>query len=170
MAWKYVRASDVEGQRQRQATLDRMTVWWTAFVHKLPEFGAEREAQPDGQGVFPRVVAVSESLRTWMDEQIGLVDPRLRWELTEDDAGEHLLAITCGEHLHLRPVVQSLVLRAPPIPRWKFQTPKPRCPPPPRWMSSCATNRVSAARAHGHGPVEQRQPRGSAFQADARPY
>lgn len=115
MPWKYVMPNDAESLRNREATLGRIGAFWDAFAQRLPEI----QARLRGEGDWDLV--------SWMDEHIGAIHPRLRWEFSGggDDIGGSLLVITPESAHHLRPLSESVVRRAPAIPGWTFREYRP---------------------------------------------
>src|SRR5688500_2304375 len=114
MPWKYVMPNDAESLRQREATLGRIGSFWDAFARRLPEI----EARLRGEGDWDLV--------GWMDEQIGAIHPRLRWEFGGAPAGTgSLLVITPESAHHLRPLSESVVRRAPALTGWTFREYRP---------------------------------------------
>jgi hypothetical protein len=115
MPWKYVMPNDAESLRNREATLARIGAFWEAFAARLPEI----QARLRGEGEWDLVA--------WMDEQIGAIHPRLRWEFSGagDDIGGSLLVVTPESAHHLRPLSESVVRRAPAIPGWTFREYRP---------------------------------------------
>lgn len=114
MPWKYVMPNDVESLRSREAGVQRITAFWDAFAQRLPEI----EANLRGQSEWDLVA--------WMDEQVGAVHPRLRWEFGDDPiAGGALLVITPEDAHHLRPMADTIIRRAPQLPGWTFREYRP---------------------------------------------
>ena len=111
MPWKYVMPSDAESMREREATVARIADWWDQFVQRLPEI----EAQLAGQPLQP-----GWDLPAWMSERIHGIHPRLRWEFGQDLGGKYLV-ITCESAHHLRPMVETIIRRAPQLPNWTFR-------------------------------------------------
>jgi hypothetical protein len=114
MPWKFINPRDAEAVQRRQATLGRIEAWWAAFVERARGF----------EPILQR--GEQASLHAWMRQHLLPVDPRLQWELGFDaEDGTHFLVITPGRRLHLRPMVDSLIRRAPAVPGWKFSAYRP---------------------------------------------
>lgn len=116
MPWKYVMPNDVESLRRREAAVGRIGAWWDAFAEKRPEI----ESHLAGQSQW--------DLKTWMDEQIAALHPRLRWEFGED-LGGRFLVITCEGAHHLRPMTETILRRAPELPGWSIREYRARIEP-----------------------------------------
>jgi hypothetical protein len=112
MPWKYVMPNDVESLQNREATLARIGDFWDRFAHRL----ADIESRLAGQSEW--------DLSAWMNEQLAVVHPRLRWEFGQDLGGRYLV-ITCETAHHLRPMNESVVRRAPELPNWTFREYRP---------------------------------------------
>src|SRR4051794_10264518 len=114
MPWKFIRSTDADLARGRERTLQRIDAWWAAFAQVAPNAEA-----------LVRVGRSSE-LAAWMRGQLDVIDPRLGWEAgVEDEGGNCYLVITPEQEWSLRPMVRSLVDRAPLIAGWKFHAYRP---------------------------------------------
>jgi hypothetical protein len=90
-----------------------MDAWWRAFAEATPRlldfFG--RRGTPD-----------TWDLAGWMREQLGVVDERIMWEFgpgTRGDDGHRLVLTPEGEH-QLRPLIETVLARAPELEGWEF--------------------------------------------------
>jgi hypothetical protein len=107
MAWKFVNAHDAAAVQQRQATVDRIDQWWEAF----------RNRTRDLDDVFHR--RKQWDLPAWMDEHLGAIEPHLFWEFgAAPEAQGHYLVITPEQDRFLRPLVETILERAPQLPGW----------------------------------------------------
>ena len=114
MPWKFINPRDEASAQRRQATLERIETWWAAFAERARGF----------EPIIQR--GEQASLHAWMRQHLLTVDPRLQWELGFDvEDGTHFLVVTPGRRLHLRPMVESLIRRAPAVPGWKFSVYRP---------------------------------------------
>ena len=66
----------------------------------------------------------SDSLKTWFAEHLHTIDKNLLWEMGIDIVGNRnedlVLTITPGESTELRPLVETILKRAIPLPHWRF--------------------------------------------------
>ncbi len=108
MRWKFIDARDQQAIDRRNAMLPRVNGFWAAFSDRA--VAIERAIQ---QGAV-------EDEAAWADEQLSFIDTRLKSapELTEE--GHCTMTVTPGSHLQLRPMVRSLVRRAPQLAGWEF--------------------------------------------------
>src|SRR5215211_7457155 len=114
MPWRFINPRDAESVRRRQATLERIEAWWAAFSERA-------------RGIEPMVQRGEQAaLHAWMRQHLLPFHPALQWEFGIDpEDGNHLLVITPGRQLRLRPMVDSLLRRAPALPGWKFSAYRP---------------------------------------------
>lgn len=131
MPWKYIRSSDEASVQNRTQSLARIAAWWDAFVAAVPDLerGA-REGPP-------------EPVRAWLDAQLAAVDPNLRGEVHVGEEGGYTLVVTPETHFHLRPMVQTLLQRAPDVTGWKVRGDRPAL------AAEAALARVKAETGHG---------------------
>src|SRR5688572_8958211 len=115
MPWKYVMPSDAESLQQRELTLGRIAGFWDEFVQRLPFIESHLAGQPQDP---------AWDLAGWMNQQVHGIHPRLRWEFGHDLGGKYLI-ITCESAHHLRPIVESVMRRAPQLPNWTFREYRP---------------------------------------------
>ena len=108
MPWKYVMPNDVEALQQRESTVQRIVSFWDEFVRRLPKI----EAHLSGQEPW--------DLPAWMNERVATIHPRLRWEFGHDLGGRYLV-ITPETAVHLRPMTETIIRRAPEVPGWSFR-------------------------------------------------
>src|SRR5687767_2792461 len=109
MPWRFINPRDDDAVQRRQDTLARIETWWAAFAQRARGF----------EPILQR--GEQASLHAWMRQHLLPIDPRLQWELGYDaEDGTHFLVITPGRLLKLRPMVDSLIRRAPALPGWKF--------------------------------------------------
>lgn len=110
MRWRFGNETDKEYAEHRSRTLRQIDAWWKAFERDR----ARIEASFQGAG------SKDWDLPGWMERHLQAIDPRLMWEFGPDAGGGHRLAITPESDRHLRPMVETLIERAPRIDGWRF--------------------------------------------------
>lgn len=109
MRWRFIHPNRPADLRAKQATLQRIEDWWQRFAAAADSLDAKFSRKGDID-----VVA-------FMRQHLGAIDPRLCWEY---GAGlhqpGHRLVITPESNAQLRPIVDTLLERAPALPRWEF--------------------------------------------------
>jgi hypothetical protein len=107
MRWKFAEEHDAEAAARR-AVLGRIDDWWQAFQARMTDLEAlfQRRKQWDLPG--------------WMHRTLGAVDPKLMWEFGAAPRG-HYLVVTPESARHLRPLVETLLQRAPQLKGWTFR-------------------------------------------------
>jgi hypothetical protein len=85
-----------------------MDRWWA-------EFESKTKALDD---LFNR--RAKWDLPAWMHAHLNAIHPKLMWEFGPGVGGGHRLVITPESHRELRPLVKTLLERAPKIPGWQF--------------------------------------------------
>jgi hypothetical protein len=109
MRWIFAEAANPAEMAYRNRTFAAIDAWWRAFQSKATDLDAlfHRKSEWD----LPR----------WMHDQLGAVDPRLMWEFGQAVRQPgHRLVITPEQRRWLRPVVRSLLERAPKLGGWEF--------------------------------------------------
>ena len=109
MRWLFIEPTNRAEMARRAQKLRNIDDWWAAFVEQSPKFDAvfTGEAQWD--------------LPEWMAQHLSPVDQRLMWEFgpaVETDG--HRLVVTPEAEHQLRPLVETLLQRAPVLPGWEF--------------------------------------------------
>jgi hypothetical protein len=109
MRWYFADPANPHETAAKQRTLLAIDRWWQAFQAKANDLSRLFSRQTEWDIV------------SWMHDQLGPVDPRLCWEYGPALRQEgHRLVITPeGKHF-LRPMVRTLLERAPQIPGWEF--------------------------------------------------
>jgi hypothetical protein len=109
MRWLYLDPRNPQEAAYRDEKLARIDAWWREFtlqssrIHDL----FSRRAQWD--------------LPAWMHEHLGAVDERLMWEFGPAVKGEgDRLVITPEAEHWLRPLLATILERAPRLPDWEF--------------------------------------------------
>ena len=109
MRWRFHNPSNPHEKSHHDRTLRLIDEWWNAFAAKTDDFVAlfSQRRQWD--------------LPAWMDEHLHAIDPRLYWEFGPALRGDgHRLVITPETEKQLRPVVATILQRAPSLPGWEF--------------------------------------------------
>lgn len=114
MRWIFANLDDRDEADQYARTIERIDRWWHEFeatTGRLDDFFRGRERWD-----LPR----------WMSDHLHAVDPRLMWEFGPGAQGDgHRLVITPELERQLRPMVQTLLERAPRLPGWEFHAYRP---------------------------------------------
>ncbi len=110
MRWLFCDPHNPRECKERQQVLDKVDHWWRSFSRHHP--------------------AISESfcrrhppldIARWMQEHLQAIDDRLCWEFGPAISGSgHRLVITPESEHWLRPVVRTILERAPQIDGWEF--------------------------------------------------
>src|SRR6187401_3100882 len=108
MRWYFADPANPHEAAEKQRTLMAIDRWWQAYQAKANDLSRLFSRQTEWDIV------------SWMHDQLGAVDPRLCWEYGPALRQEgHRLVITPeGKHF-LRPMVRTLLERAPQIPGWE---------------------------------------------------
>jgi hypothetical protein len=109
MRWIFADPANQAEMAYRNRTFGAIDAWWRAFQRKTTDLDAlfRRKSEWD--------------LPQWMHDHLGAVDPGLMWEYGAAVREEgHRLVITPEQRKWLRPVVRSLLERAPKIAGWEF--------------------------------------------------
>jgi hypothetical protein len=109
MRWLYFDSSNRREAAAHAAVVRKIDRWWSAFAAKtgdLDDLFASR-SQWD--------------LPDWMHQHLNAISPHLMWEYGPAVTGEgHRLVITPESERHLRPMVQTVLERAPNLAGWEF--------------------------------------------------
>jgi hypothetical protein len=109
MRWLYFDSSNPGEAAAHAAVVHKIDQWWNAFAAKtedLDDLFASR-SQWD--------------LPDWMHQHLNAISPHLMWEYGPAVTGEgHRLVITPESERHLRPMVQTVLERAPKLAGWEF--------------------------------------------------
>jgi hypothetical protein len=112
MVWKFWKPRTAKETRQRQATLDAIDHWWQEFQTKTTDlddfFHGRRRWDLPG----------------WMNKHLGAIAPNLMWEFGPGPGG-HMLVLTPEGERHLRPLVETVLERAPRLEGWSFAAYRP---------------------------------------------
>jgi hypothetical protein len=109
MRWIFADPANPQEMSRRNQMFGAIDAWWRAFQGKTTDLAALFQRQSEWD------------LVRWMHDYLGAVHPRIMWEYgpakTQDG---HRLVITPEAERWLRPVVRSLLERAPKIAGWEF--------------------------------------------------
>lgn len=109
MRWYYIDPQNPQETRWRDETLRRIDAWWRAFQTKSQDLSRlfRRESE--------------WNLPAWMHDNLQAIHPRLMWEFgpAVRQPG-HRLVITPESVHSLRPIVRTLLERAPSPREWEF--------------------------------------------------
>lgn len=109
MRWYFSDPANPDEAAYKERTLAAIDQWWRAFQNKTRDLTAlfQRESEWD--------------LVSWMHDHLGAVNPGIMWEFgpAMRQPG-HRLVITPEANRWLRPVVKTLLKKAPQIACWEF--------------------------------------------------
>jgi hypothetical protein len=111
MRWLFVDPTNRAEVEHRARTLRHIDAWWQSFSENVSKI----EAVFAGEEEF--------DLPAWVAHNLSPIHPRLMWEFGRTASGDgHRLVITPESEQWLRPVVATLLERAPRLPRWEFHS------------------------------------------------
>jgi hypothetical protein len=114
MRWTYADSNNGAEATRQAETLRRIDAWWSA----LAAHTADLDAAFSRRGSF--------DIPAFMDRHLHAVDRRLCWEFGGAIRGAgHRLVITPEGDRQLRPMVKTLLDRAPALPGWEFYPYRP---------------------------------------------
>jgi hypothetical protein len=105
--WKFYNPKDPDAVRQRQVILGQIDHWWQTFRGKTQDL----------DDLFRR--RKEWDLPRWMQDNLQAIHPSLMWEFCANADG-HALVITPEGQRQLRPLVDTMLERAPQLPGWKY--------------------------------------------------
>ena len=109
MRWLFADPDNPDEMAYRQRTLAAIDAWWRAFQSKATDLDALFSNRSNWD------------LPQWMIDHLGAIHPRIMWEYGPAKRQEgHRLVITPESERWLRPVVRTLLERAPKIGAWEF--------------------------------------------------
>ncbi len=109
MRWRTIDLNNHEEVGDRDRILAHIDSWWREFAAKTGELNDlfSRKSHWDLPG--------------WMHRHLNAIHPALMWEYGPAANGPgHRLVITPESNQQLRPLVQTLLERAPPLDHWEF--------------------------------------------------
>ena len=108
MRWKFGNPQDARWLARYDQKLAAIDDWWKAFDERKSDLDALFTGKKKWD------------LPTWMHEHLQSIDPRLMWEFGPGLEGGHRLVITPEVNRHLRPLVETILARAPELKGWEF--------------------------------------------------
>ncbi len=109
LRWKYAKEFGVEDKGLRNHQEDQMNNWWIAFYQGRIKLGEEL------------ITGAADFLNEFMREHLQSKVLDIAWELGFDQATKkYQLVLTPEDDLYLRPMVESLISRAPRLKNWSF--------------------------------------------------
>ena len=109
MRWYFPDPDDRREAAARKRTLARIEDWWDAFAAKAAAIDALFQGKKQWD------------LPGWMNDTLQAIDPNLMWEYGPAVRTKgHRLVITPESRTHLRPLVRTILDRAPDLPGWEF--------------------------------------------------
>lgn len=109
MRWLFADPKNAAEMADCAAKMKQIDAWWLAFQEKKDDISAlfTRKAQWDLPG--------------WMEEHLQSIDSAIMWEFGPGvQGGRHRLVITPESRKDLRPLVRSILEKAPAIEGWEF--------------------------------------------------
>ncbi|MCA9266921.1 MAG: hypothetical protein KDA41_00545 [Planctomycetales bacterium] len=140
MRWLFCEPTNRSEVARRAQTLRAIDAWWNAFAERRGQLAAYFSG--DDKWDLPQ----------WMHEHLGAVHPDLMWEFGPAARGEgHRLVITPEGRRWLRPLVRTLLERAPRLPDWEFYD--QRLPDDIQWVRACVQGRTGVDAANVQAQV-----------------
>jgi hypothetical protein len=115
MRWRFVDPSHPAEVAAKARVLRKIDAWWAEFARRADDLELVFKGQ------------LEMDLAEWMHEHLDPVDERLCWEFGPPLRGQgRRLVITAESNSQLRPLVASVLERAPALPGWEFYPYRPR--------------------------------------------
>jgi hypothetical protein len=110
MRWLFCDPNNAQERRRRQQILSQVDDWWQTFSqHQADISRTFRQRQSDFD------------VARWMQDHLQVIDDRLCWEFGPGTSGSgHRLVITPESEHWLRPLVRTVLERAPELSGWEF--------------------------------------------------
>ena len=109
MRWRFIDKNNQAEIAEREILVRKIETWWREFERRAADISAVFKEHGD------------LDLPTWMNEHLQSIDANLMWEFGPAIRGAgHRLVITPESDYHLRPLVQSILERAPQLGGWEF--------------------------------------------------
>jgi hypothetical protein len=116
MAWKFLNLHDPRAAKRQQRILGKIDRWWAAFEKRVPALDALFRRQRDW------------NLARWMAKRLQTINRNLMWEFGPNPEGGYQLIITPESRKDLRPLVETILERAPQLAGWRFLSHRPAEP------------------------------------------
>ncbi len=109
MRWRFIDKNNRAEVAEREIVIQKIEAWWEEFAKRADDIAASFSGKCD------------LDLPAWMDEHLQSIDPNLMWEYGPAiQVKGHRLVITPECDHHLRPLVQSILAKAPDLNGWEF--------------------------------------------------
>ncbi|MBL8084302.1 MAG: hypothetical protein JNN26_16900 [Candidatus Obscuribacter sp.] len=112
MRWHLAEFGTKEEKRRKESTIVKIDAFFERFASDADKL---IETFRLGQ---------SESLQNWFEENLQSIDRKLMWEMGTDVFGNQaealVVTITPEDNTELRPLVETMLKRAKPLPNWRF--------------------------------------------------
>jgi hypothetical protein len=108
MRWMYADPNRPEDRERVRETAAKIDAWWNEFVRRADDLNALFRG------------TTQWDLPGWMQENLQSIDPNLMWEFGPGVNGGHRLVVTPESSRWLRPLVATLLERAPVLAGWEF--------------------------------------------------
>lgn len=114
MRWRFHDPKNPQEAAERGQILGQIDAWWRAFQNKAEDLAALFTRQKEWD------------LPAWMAQHLGFIDERICWEYGPPVRGAgHRLVLTPESAHHLRPLVRTILERAPALDGWEFYEYRP---------------------------------------------
>jgi hypothetical protein len=123
--WKFLDPDRPEEASRRAGVLAAIDEFWAGFA-------GQRDAVEGG----------ADRALAWMADHLRRVDEQLAWEIGPAAAGGRSMTITPESRRELRPLVATVLERAPHVPGWTFTGHRP--PVPAEHLAGVVQSRVDA--------------------------
>ncbi|MEI8018590.1 MAG: hypothetical protein WCH39_10360 [Schlesneria sp.] len=109
MRWRFIDKNNRAEVAEREIVIRKIEAWWREFAKRADDIAATFSGKCD------------LDLPAWVEEHLQSIDPDLMWEFGPAIRGTgHRLVITPECDHHLRPLVQSILAKAPDLNGWEF--------------------------------------------------
>lgn len=109
MRWRFFDPNNQEEAAARKAVITKIDAWWEQFQSKTDQLSSLFSGKSKWD------------LPEWMHEHLQIIDANLMWEYGPAvHTRGHRLVITPESSHHLRPLVATILQRAPSIKGWEF--------------------------------------------------
>lgn len=111
MRWRYLDVNNPHEAKRQKEVLQRIDRWWRDFEKRAPKIDDLIHGGKEWD------------LPEWMSKTLQAIDEDIMWEFGPAVSGNgHRLVITPEGNKHLRPLVATVLERAPKLPGWEFHS------------------------------------------------